>query len=155
MKIKNFTYLFLFLFLVIISSCSTQSEYCNERFEYCLNYPAAFEPFGSSKSGDGQIFYIDGGKIELLVWGSVNGQNRSLEQEKAYISQNRNVVYQTLNDKIKPNFFVVTGFENGKIYYLRTEKTQTGFRSFEIRYPKEEKEKYDKFVEKISFQNKE
>ncbi|WP_338790098.1 hypothetical protein [Bernardetia sp. MNP-M8] len=150
MKIKIVTYLFLFLFPVLISSCSTQSTYCNERFEYCLDYPAVFEPFGSSKSNDGQIFYIDGGKIELLVWGSVNGQNRTLEQEKQYISQNRKVEYQTINS----NFFVISGFENGKVYYLRTEKTGTGFRSFEIRYPKEEKETYDKFVEKISFQEK-
>ncbi|WP_157698944.1 hypothetical protein [Bernardetia litoralis] len=133
-----------------LASCSSQSEYCNERFEYCLNYPAAFEPFGSSKSGDGQIFYIDGGKIELLVWGSVNGQKRTLEQEKQYISQNRTVEYQT----IKSKFFVISGFENGKVFYLRTEKTQNGFRSFEIRYPKEEKETYDKFVEKINFQEK-
>jgi hypothetical protein len=134
----------------MISSCSTQSEYCNDRFEYCLDYPAVFEPFGSSKSGDGQIFYIDGGKIELLVWGSVNGQNRTLEQEKEYISQNRKVEYQTINS----SFFVISGFENGKVFYLRTENTSTGFRSFEIRYPREEKEKYDKFVEKISFQDK-
>jgi len=147
MKIKIVTYLFLFLFL---ASCSTQSTYCNERFEYCLNYPAVFEPFGSSKSGDGQIFYIDGGKIELLVWGSVNGQNRTLEQEKTYISQNRKIDYQF----IKSTFFVITGVENGKIFYLRTEKTQNGFRSFEIRYPQEEKETYDKFVEKINFQDK-
>ncbi len=147
MKITIFTYLFLFLFLV---SCSTQTKYCNERFEYCLNYPSVFEPFGSSKAGDGQIFYIDGGKIELLVWGSVNGQNRTLEQEKIYISQNRKIDYQF----IKPTFFVITGVENGKIFYLRTEKTPTGFRSFEIRYPQEEKETYDKFVEKINFQEK-
>lgn len=147
MKNTIFTYLFLF---IILTSCSTQSTYCNERFEYCLNYPSVFEPFGSSKSNDGQIFYIDGGKIELLVWGSVNGQNRTLEQEKAYISQSRNVEYQTIN----PNFFVISGFENGKVYYLRTEKTSTGFRSFEIRYPREEKETYDKFIEKINFQDK-
>ncbi|PIY12825.1 MAG: hypothetical protein COZ18_01200 [Flexibacter sp. CG_4_10_14_3_um_filter_32_15] len=113
-----------------------------------MDYPAVFEKFGSSKAEDGQIFYIDGGKIELLVWGSVNGQNRTLQQEKEYISQKRKVEYQTINDK----FFVISGFENGKVYYLRTEKTPTGFRSFEIRYPKEEKEKYDKFVEKINFQ---
>lgn len=150
MKIKIIIYLFLFLFPITMLSCSTQTTYCNERFEYCLNYPAVFEPFGSSKSNDGQIFYIDGGKIELLVWGSVNGQNRTLQQEKEYISQKRNVEYQTINDK----FFVISGFENGKVYYLRTEKTPTGFRSFEIRYPKEEKETYDKFVEKISFQDK-
>ncbi len=123
MKNSIFTYLFLF---VLLTSCSTQSEYCNERFEYCLDYPAVFEPFGSSKSGDGQIFYINGGKIELLVWGSVNGQNRTLEQEKQYISQNRKVEYQTIND----SFFVISGFENGKVYYLRTEKTDNGFRSF-------------------------
>jgi hypothetical protein len=147
MKIKSFTYLFLFFF---VASCSTQTEYCNERFEYCLNYPAVFQPFGSSQSGDGQIFYIDGGKIELLVWGSVNGQNRTLEEEKASISQSRIVDYQTINS----SFFVISGFENGKVFYLRTEKTQTGFRSFEMRYPREEKETYDKFVEKINFQDK-
>lgn len=147
MKIKIVTYLFLF---VLTCSCSTQSEYCNDRFEYCLNYPAVFEPFGSSKSNDGQIFYIDGGKIELLVWGSVNGQNRTLQQEKEYISQKRKVEYQTINS----DFFVISGFENGKVFYLRTEKIDNGFRSFEIRYPKEEKEKYDKFVEKINFQEK-
>ena len=147
MKITIFTYLFL---VTLLASCSTQTSYCNERFEYCLNYPAVFEPFGNSKSGDGQIFYIDGGKIELLVWGSVNGQNRTLEQEKEYISQSRKVEYQLM----KPHFFVISGFENGKVFYLRTEKTSTGFRSFEIRYPKEEKEKYDKFVNDINFQDK-
>ncbi|WP_338761500.1 hypothetical protein WAF17_15625 [Bernardetia sp. ABR2-2B] len=147
MKSQIIISLFLFLFF---TSCSSQDTYCNERFEYCLDYPAVFEPFGSSKSKDGQIFYIDGGKIELLVWGNVNGQNRTLEQEKQSISQNRNVEYQTINS----NFFVISGFENGKVYYLRTEKTPTGFRSFEIRYPKEEKDKYDKFVEKINFKDK-
>ncbi|WP_291719979.1 hypothetical protein [Bernardetia sp.] len=150
MKNNIFTYLFLLFFVLTICSCSTQDTYCNERFEYCLDYPAAFEPFGSSKSGDGQIFHIDGGKIELLVWGSINGQNRTLEEEQQFISKNRDVQYKPINDK----FFVVSGFENGKVYYLRTEKTETGFRSFEIRYPREEKEKYDKFVEQISFQEK-
>ncbi len=134
MKIKILIYLFLFFFL---AACSTQSEYCNERFEYCLNYPAIFESFGSSKAGDGQIFYIDGGKIELLVWGSVNGQKRTLQQEKEYISQSRKVEYQTINE----SFFVISGFENGKVFYLRTEKTQNGFRSFRNSLSKRRKRK--------------
>lgn len=128
--------------------------YCNTRYNYCISYPSAILiPQGESDSGDGQIFLSDNGVNELRVYRDSRPivMEKRFDIEKAYIQDTdtqatkREITYRTL----KNNYYVISGFSEGKIFYQKTI-----YRDFELvtailTYDKMDKHQYDTLIEPI------
>lgn len=126
-------------------------EYCNDRFGFCLNYPSDFIPQPEPQNGDGRTFLSEDGQVKILTWGNLyDSEFNSLETAYEYaIDTSKGQVVEC--QVRKNNFFVVSGEEEGAVFYQKTiQKQEFGdILSFYIRYPKEESERFDAYCEKI------
>ena len=96
---KKLTYLLICLsFLTACTGKTSQTEkqnnvkyetYHNERYGYSLEYPDFLIPQGEADNGDGQKFFSEDQKIQLLVYGAIRfdfneGGTDNISIEKAY-----------------------------------------------------------------------
>ena len=124
----------------------TYRTYHNARFDYSISYPAdVLIPQGESENHDGQKFRSRDGRAEMLVYGSYNALNQTLGQrytEETNLSADhphRTVSYKTL----KGFWFVVSGIEDGRVFYQKTILSKGIFKTFHIEYNNGEKDLYD------------
>jgi hypothetical protein len=120
--------------------------YHNARFDYSISYPAdLLIPQGEAVNGDGQRFLSRDGRTELLVYGAYNSLDQTLreifEQESVRSTEhpNRVVTYKVLRN----DWFVVSGTEDGRIFYQKTMLRNSTFKTFRIEYDKNEKQTFD------------
>jgi hypothetical protein len=97
----------LFILLIFLSTALAQgSTYLNTRYGYRISYPDhLMVAQGESANGDGQAF--QGAGARLVVWAS---------QAPEVLSETLEVTYQVLRD----DWFVVSGYEAGQIFYQKT-----------------------------------
>lgn len=102
-----------------------QNQYCNARFDYCIDYPSSLTPRPESENGDGRIFVNQKGIECLRVWGSLNGdaegnpqslEEKLNEMKAAKKSEGYSITYQSLNK----NYFILTGKKQDKLFYQKT-----------------------------------
>ena len=121
--------------------------YSNARFGYSISYPAdLLTPQGEADNSDGQVFSGEG--AEMRVFGSNMLLNETLPKEyNALVKEkSKGVTYKVF----KNDFFVISGKENGKIYYQKTMKGANGaFLTFMIEYDESKSQPYDAVVTKI------
>ena len=120
--------------------------YHNARFDYSISYPAdLLIPQGEPVNGDGQIFLSKDRRAELLVYGSYNSLDQTLkdvlaqESERSPDHPNRVVTYKVL----RGDWFVVSGSENGRIFYQKTMLRDSTFKTFRIEYDERQKQTFD------------
>lgn len=129
--------------------------YCNSRFGFCIDYPSnKLIPQGESANGDGQIFTSEDEETTLWVYRDFR-DNASIEEEfniqSAFESDiqtndpNRSITYK----KLGSDYYVVSGYNDGKIFYQKTMMTDKGLATSLIEYPESEREYYDKVSETI------
>jgi hypothetical protein len=124
----------------------TYRTYHNARFDFSIAYPAdVLVPQGEPASHDGQKFRSRDGRAEMLVYGSYNALNQTLRQlyaEETSLTPDhpyRTVFYKTL----KGNWFVVSGIEEGRVFYQKTMLAKGIFKTFRIEYDESQKDLYD------------
>jgi hypothetical protein len=124
----------------------TYRTYHNARFDFSISYPAdVLIPQGESENHDGQKFRSRDGRVEMLVYGSHNALNQTLRQlysEEAGPSADhphRIVSYKAS----KGNWFVVSGIEEGRVFYQKTMLTKGIFKTFRIEYDESQKDRFD------------
>lgn len=145
---RKLTILFAILILAVGALAQTRYKtYSNARFGYTISYPSdLLTPQGEADNGDGQIFTDDG--VEMRVFGSNMLANGTLQKEYNALVKEKgaSVTYKVF----KPNFFVVSGKENGKIFYQKTMKGAGGaFFTFMIEYDETQRQIYDPVVVKM------
>jgi hypothetical protein len=119
--------------------------YHNARFEYSISYPAnILIPQGEAANGDGQRFLSKDGQAEMLVYGAYNSLDQTLrevmEQETSSSEHpDRVITYQVL----RADWFVVSGVENGKVFYQKTFLRGGTFKTFRIEYDEGKKRTFD------------
>lgn len=137
-----------------ISQNQDYDQYCNVRFDYCLDYPNFLNPQPESANGDGRIFNNEKDEEVLRVFGRFNldaeGEIISLEQQfktdiQDNLKKNNVVTYKKLGE----TFFVISGYRNGKIFYQKTILKNDAFAFAILQYSKDEKEIYDKVSTEI------
>jgi len=138
--------------LTMITAQENYKTYSNARFDYSIAYPAnILYPQGESANGDGQKFLSKDGHAELIVWGSNNALNERLkdvyERESGASSDHpkRVVSYKVL----KPNWFVISGREDHRIFYQKTILRGDVFKSFRIEYSDSDKARFDQIIKRI------
>lgn len=126
LKVAPLVLLLLSLLAVILISREAVAQpgyrtYHNARFDYSISYPVkVLIPQGEAANGDGQKFLSKDGHTEMLVYGANNALDQTLRQVyQSEISNaehpNRTVTYQVL----RADWFVVSGIENGRVFYQR------------------------------------
>jgi len=128
--------------------------YYNKRFEYSISYPKdILYPQGEADNGDGQKFLSKEGDGILLVYGSHNINDQTIKERyqeesrgKTEESQTKVVSYRVLKD----NWFVISGYVSGKIFYQKTILNNDQFKTFYFEYPETKKKRYDPIIKHLS-----
>ncbi|MFN8291872.1 MAG: hypothetical protein U0U70_16560 [Chitinophagaceae bacterium] len=132
--------------------------YCNSRYGYCIDYPATLlYPQGEAPSGDGQEFKSKNADVQLLVYRDLR-DNFTMDEpytiQTAYEEDARGsdpehpkkvIVYK----KLGKDFFAVSGYNNGRIFYQRTILREEGLVTSYIEYPEADSAVYNKVSERI------
>jgi len=133
-------------------------EYCNSRFEFCIKYPSSkLIPQGESGNGDGQIFKTKNGLATMWVYRDFRdniSDDEKFNIESVFIEDSgidnfnqikREVTYK----KLGKYFYVISGYNNGRIFYQKTANTKKGLVTALIEYPESEKQYYNTVSETI------
>lgn len=135
------------VFSVGVFGQNRYKTYNNARFGYSISYPAnLLTPQGEAENGDGQIF--SGSGAEMRVFGSNMLLNETLRREYNAILEEKgaSVTYKVFRN----TFFVVSGRENGRIFYQKTMEGAGGaFLTFMIEYDVSKRRIYDAAVTKM------
>ncbi len=104
--------------------------YDNDRFDYSISYPSNFLiPQGVSGNGDGQRFVSKDNRVVMTVFGQHNAMEKSLEELfNEELKPNHTITYKRLKDK----WFVVSGYEGDKVFYLKTRLKDDVIKTFHI-----------------------
>ena len=132
--------------------------YCNDRFQFCIEYPLNFKPQGESFNGDGQVFKTLDEKAQITVYGSlpILDVTESLEQLYQMTTNKKIITYKVF----KKNYFIISYYdEEGNIVYEKTIFKKINdylgngptdvFQTLMITYPKNQSDLYDSYCEKI------
>jgi hypothetical protein len=131
---------------LVVTERAAYRTYSNARYGFSISYPAdLLVPQGESDNGDGQRFTSRDGSASLAAFGS-NRLDRSLQDEYSSAQENRNVTYKVL----KRDMFVVSGTENGKIFYQKTLLRGAVFKTFIIEYDESERGVYDAVTTRVA-----
>lgn len=132
------------------SEIPESATYINGRYRFSIQYPAKLLfGQGESDNGDGQIFLSKDSKVELRVSGIYNVMETTIAQE--YEEESRGgmpsapkkvVAYK----KLKDNWFVVSGYIDGNIFYQKRYLIDDHFVGLYITYPESQRHIWDKKV---------
>ncbi|MBO9563895.1 MAG: hypothetical protein J7621_14025 [Niastella sp.] len=126
-------------------------QYCNARFGYCINYPAAvLTPQEEAQNGDGRRFTNKRGEVILTVFGRLNqdanGDPMTLQQQFAQdVTKLEKASASTVISYKKKgtNFYVLSGTKGSKIFYHKMIIKEDAFCFALLEYPKADKQTYD------------
>lgn len=130
------------------------AEYVNARFLYAIRFPAKMLiPQGEATNGDGQTFLSQDKTSRLIVYGANNAFDRTLKSEfeeelnsDAQHQQSRQITMKIFRGA----WFVISGQDNGVIFYKKRFLVRDHFIGFEITYPIEQRGTWDKIVAELS-----
>jgi hypothetical protein len=142
----------LVLLLFVSSSVLAQNvlkHYCNARFQFCIDYPSNFVMQSPPDNDDGRTLKSKDGLVKMLVYGSNNSLMEKLETRfnaESTSSDSRKVSYKLF----KPDFFVISGIENNRVFYQKVLFKNDEYKTFLISYPTTLKKTYDPITAKIA-----
>ncbi len=134
--------------------------YCNARFGYCIDYPGGkLFPQPESENGDGRIFVASDSNEIIRVYGFFMWNP---EDQRANVDQLKDLFNRDLKDaddenpddklrvtykKLGKDFFVISGFKRGKVYYQKTIVNKDAFANLIIRYEPKDSLLYNKVAD--------
>ncbi|MBC9935027.1 hypothetical protein [Chitinophaga qingshengii] len=153
--------------LCLSFSTLARKQYCNNRFQFCMEYPEDFKADGESGNGDGQTFSARKGTAKIWAWGNlvmdpselyddVKPGTDPLQYKFKSAIEGIKVAYKV----IKLNFYIFSGTnEKGDIVYCKTVKHKINymgsadsevFQTIMIIYPAAEQDKYKDYCSYIA-----
>jgi hypothetical protein len=121
------------------------ATYQNVKYGYSISYPSdLLQPLGESENGDGQTF--QGENARLLVWGSLSPKVLEETLESMFNQQvnnsSREVTYKVLHE----DWFAISGYEEGQIFYQKTFIKDGVEYSFLLTYSQQVRDTFDDVV---------
>lgn len=119
--------------------------YSNTKYGYFIDYPrGVFYPQGESDAGDGQVFRSPDNQAELRVFANFNVLDETLAAkfQESLVQPGLKPTYQVL----RKNWFVVSGFWGGKVFYQKTFQARDAFYTVMLVYNPANKAAYDPLV---------
>ncbi len=150
----RFSYFLVFFVIANFALAQTSYyQYCNARFNFCIEYPNTFKGQGESDNGDGQEFISPDGKAYLLVFRDgreVMYESDSECKNQSFLTdvtsdETKKVTYKKMGDR----FYVVSGYQGSSIFYQKTIFTNEGMVTAIFTYPTSQKVKYDSYCVKV------
>ena len=133
-------------FMSQVNAQQAYTKYCNSRFGFCVSYPVNFGMSPSPDNNDGREFYDREG-FSMTASGMYNVLENSLKDEmKSQEEDFDTVTYR----KVKDNWYVLSGYKDENILYIKTYMGKETIYHLYIRYPARLKKEYDKIVSKAS-----
>ncbi|PNK61233.1 hypothetical protein [Psychrobacter sp. FDAARGOS_221] len=132
-----------------VSQTALAKEYCNSRFDYCVDVPSQLKWMPESTNGDGRHFKLANSPAEILIYGSHGPSVLDYTDQQYLAAQKRDYHANTVvtYERKKGSTYTVSGYdENGRIYY-HVIKVKNGTQAqLAFNYPKSEKQKMDRIV---------
>jgi hypothetical protein len=133
--------------------------YCNDRFQFCIDYPSSFIPQEEPINGDGRTFLSRDEKAQITAYGgfALVDVSATLNQYFEMVTSEIELSYKVL----KKDYFIISYFnKNGDIVYSKTilkkiaymgsgEKDTDVFQTLMITYPENQADLYNSYCEKI------
>lgn len=121
--------------------------YTNDQLGYTISYPKdILIAQDDSANGDEKVFKSAQGKAELRIAldKRVDKAGKPISFDVAYEQdiadkKGRQIAYSSL----KPNFYTISGLDNGLLYYQKTIFTKGALVTATLKYPKEEKDTFN------------
>ncbi|NML40152.1 hypothetical protein HHL17_23335 [Chitinophaga sp. G-6-1-13] len=142
-----------------------RKQYCNNRFQFCMEYPDDFKANGESGNGDGQTFSAPKSTAKIWAYGHLaldprdldeNADPDPLKHEFKTSTEGLKLAYKV----IKPNFYIFSGTnDKGDIVYCKTARHKINYmgspdsevlQSIMIIYPAAEQDKYKDYCTYIA-----
>lgn len=127
------------------------TTYSNPKAGYALVYPPEhLIPDGAAPNETSQHFVSPDGRVSLRTYVQPVDEGATLVDlynQASTPTPNRTVTYRVLRD----DWFVVSGYENGDVYYQRSLLDNGVLKSFQMRYPAELKPEFDTITAQISW----
>jgi hypothetical protein len=124
-------------------------RYHNSRFNYSLLYPTnILVKQQAPENDDGRTFNSPDRRIIMKVFGSHNAFNKTIQNlySEELNQPNQSVTYKRLAD----NWFVISGYENNRVFYNKTMLHEGNVLTLSIHYDKSLQSKFDPIVAAIS-----
>ena len=161
MKLRCVHFTFTTVILLIAYYCipanaqtkqTTYKTYYNPRFEYSISYPVGIlYPQEIAANGDGRKFLSKDNQTVMLVYGQENVQRQTLSQLYKEESREDSHTGKVVTYKmLKNNWFVVSGYEDGRVFYQKTIYRNDEFLTSRIEYPEAQKEVFDSITATIA-----
>ena len=131
------------------AAAADETHYINPRFGTEITFPGKVFPLPqpASENGDGMSWAGPDGAW-LGVWGQYNALEHDEKDLLAFLAAEYDEVTYSRAGK---GFVVLSGFDDGKIFYLRTNFGGDGvLHTLLMRYPAERKANYDLLVAPIA-----
>jgi len=120
------------MLLSVVTTALADTRYCNERFGFCVSYPAQFKKEAGPDNGDGQAFY-DAQGFSLIVSGMNNVMDYDLNGLlKSQRKDFDKITYQAQGK----NWFVLSGYKNQTILYMKFYLNPQTINHLHLQYPK-------------------
>ena len=122
--------------------------YHNNSFDYSISYPSNYLIMqgASPANGDGRNFASKDGRVEMVVYARNNTPEQCLREiYDGELKSNRVVTYKKFKDK----WFVVSGFEDNKVFYQKTILEDDVVKTFRIESDRELQPIVQPMTEKI------
>ncbi|PUZ24619.1 hypothetical protein GA0116948_105259 [Chitinophaga costaii] len=142
--------------------------YCNNRFDFCVEYNASFQGAGESGNEDGQVFFSPDKKASLSAWGNLLLEDTDADPATDKVTMSyaaskaakdlRTVTYKSVHD----TWFILSGTDAKgnivyekktlrKIAYLGDATPQTMvWHTFVYKYPAAQQAVYGGFCAKVA-----
>ncbi len=133
-------------------------KYINQHYGYCIEYPSRMLfPSGESENGDGQSFNDRDNMTRMVVYRDYRlnvetGEESDLASAYQEDTRTDNPQYPSriiTYKRLLKKFFVISGYNHGKIFYQKTIINHGELATAKIEYPESKKEYFNIVSEKI------
>jgi hypothetical protein len=118
--------------------------YGNAKYGYFIAYPESFTPQGESDAGDGLVFLAPDGQSEMRVYAAYNVLNTPLRTR--YEGSLDIVGKKPTYTLLRPDWYVVSGLSEGKIYYEKTLLRRDAYFTVSFTYDPATRELFDPLI---------
>lgn len=158
LNVKLLCFSLLMLLLTSFKQKEVYNEYCNDKYNFCIQYPKNFTEQQAPEGDDGRTFLSKDKKAEIKAYASlaIEGLDQ-IDQIFETAIENIKVAYKVK----KADFFILSGTDKkGRIVYRKTVKKKISymgknedtdaFQTLMITYPAGQKALYADYCNKIA-----
>ena len=125
------------------------TRYINTRYGFSIPYPSELlVPQPPPGNNDGREFYSHDKRAQMGAWGTYNVMEETLAER--FAAEKSDPDRTVTLDVMKDDWFVISGYIDGRIFYMRTYLVEDIFYTFYIVYDQDLSDMFDPITAHIS-----